>query len=154
MEKNLFEKIGMILKTSISSALNIEIILIFLLLFLFLIFNLKYRRKTVIFFLTTLLCYFLIAFIIAFHEEFFLAVRAFVKKIVEYFYFSPIPVYYFTLFIIECGNASIHINEITEIYQNELTLSYIQVSQLFFFLYLGSCLTRYIYRSYKDKIVK
>ncbi len=191
MQLHFFDKLKLIFKDSFSSVLHVEIIIIFILLFLFLLFNLKYKRKTVSLFLISLLSYFLLSFIIVFHQEFFLAVREIAKKIVEYFYFSPVPIYFltiliasfcliktmltkgytkrhkiisyfllmpifylFTLFIIECDQAKIKMNEITSIYQNELALSCIQISQAILFVYLGSCFARFLYHYAKDKIVK
>ncbi len=191
MELNLFGKIGLILKECFSSFLYIEIIVIFLLLFLFLLFNFKYQRKSVIGLISVLLVYFLFSFVILFHEDFFLALRDIIKKIVQYFYFSPIPIYYltilicavmliktmltkkhskryqivsylflfpifylFTLFVTEASTSQMNINEITDIYQNPFTLSCIQLSQLIFFLYIGSFSLYYLYRKNRDRFVK
>lgn len=186
---NLFEKIGRILSKSFSSVLQIEIIIIFILLFLFLFFNLKYQRKSVNWFLTALLCYFLLSFIILFAQPFFLALREILKKMVEYFYFSPIPIYFltiliasfcfiktmfttrytkrhkllsyllllpifflFVLFVVECSEKKIVINDITSVYQNNLLVAVIQISQGIFFLYLGTCIARRLYHYAKDNL--
>lgn len=186
---NLFEKIGLIIKTCFSSPLHIEIIIIFILLFLFLFLNLKYKRKNVNWFLTALLCYFLISFLVLFWNDFFLALRSILKKVIEYFYFSPIPVYFltilissfcfiktmftkkytkrhklisyllllpifflFVLFVVESYQAKISIHELTSVYQNHVALATIELSQGIFFLYLITCIVRYIYHYVNRKL--
>lgn len=191
MEANLFEKIGIVLKNSTSSILFLEIIVIFAILLLFLLLNLKYQKKQISIFLTIFLLYFLISVGIIFHQELYLATREIVKKIVEYFYFSPIPIYFLTVlivsfclvktmfakgytkrhkilsyllllpilfcfvsFVVVAKSEKIAIHELTAVYQNEVTLSIVQVSQTIFFLYLFTCFFRWLYHYTRDKIVK
>ncbi len=189
MEQTIFEKIETIFHYSTSSFLMLEVLLIFGILFLFLLLNLKYKKKAVSYFISALLLYFLISSLILFGNDFFVAARELLKKCVEYFYFSPIPVYFLTVFlsaicfvrtifkekyskkrkilsyllllpiffffvtfIIVASTNQIEISRLTEVYKNEVALSLIQVSQVFFFLYLGLSLAFYLYHFVNIKL--
>ncbi len=189
MELDFFSKITTIFEYSTQSFLMIEVFLAFFLAFLFLLLNLKYKKKFITYFLPFFLLYVLISSLVIFHQDFFVATKEILKKIVEYFYFSPIPIYFLTVllsflflfrtilaktytkrhkilsyllllpifyffvsFMIVCSENQISLSQITEIYSNQIALSLIQVSQVFFFLYLGTCFFRFLYHFSKRKL--
>ena len=101
MDLGLFDKMKIIFQLLFSSFISIEIVLFFLLLFLLLVFNVKIKNKLVPIILSIFLVIGIIVFCFVFSSYAITCLDSFIMKIMDYYYFPSIIVYFFIfLFIV------------------------------------------------------
>ncbi len=99
MDLNLIEKILTILKMPFQSYLTIEILLIFILLFIFLIYNERRKNKKVKIALSALIIFFFSLLVFYFYEDMVSVLNEIIKTIMRCFYFPNIIFYILTAIV-------------------------------------------------------
>ena len=99
MDLSILEKLLTFITIPFQSFLTIEILLIFILVFIFLIYNEKRHNKKVKIFLTTLIIFFILLLVFYFSEDISIVLSEIIKPLIRSFYFPNIIFYFLTVII-------------------------------------------------------
>ena len=99
MDLSILEKLLTFITIPFQSFLTIEILLIFILIFIFLIYNEKRHNKKVKIFLTTLIIFFILLLVFYFSEDISIVLSEIIKPLIRSFYFPNIIFYFLTVII-------------------------------------------------------
>lgn len=99
MDLSILEKLLSFITIPFQSFLTIEILLIFILVFIFLIYNEKRHNKKVKIFLTTLIIFFILLLVFYFSEDISIVLSEIIKPLIRSFYFPNIIFYFLTVII-------------------------------------------------------
>ena len=99
MDLSILEKLLTFITIPFQSFLTIEILLIFILIFIFLIYNEKRHNKKVKIFLTTLIIFFTLLLVFYFSEDISIVLSEIIKPLIRSFYFPNIIFYFLTVII-------------------------------------------------------
>ncbi len=179
MEMTVIDKIVLIFKYTISSFMGIELFLLSLLLFLFTILNIKKNNK-IVKIISIILCLgFLIGLMIAYRSYAMQSIDSLIQMLLSYLYFPSMVVYFFIILtttiafiftilskkmgkikkIINCIILSISLatkngidlSVVNELYKNETILSFIQISNIIFFLWVEYTCLYHFYKFLEKK---
>ena len=176
MNLSIAEKVGSIFQYLTSSFLAIELFLLCFLFFLFLIINLKYQNKIVHIFLTILFLVFVVLLIVYNSSYVFYCIDFLLKSIMDYIYFPSTAIYFlmyskkigkvkktfnyslfsllyffFFSFVAISYYEQLPLADPVLLYQNNMVLSIVQVSNFIFAFWLLITIFYHLYLFFRKK---
>ena len=145
MNMSLFEKFGIVFKYMFSSFLPIGMFIMSLLLLCILLINVKLKNKYINFAAIGVYIGFALMIKTLFSKK-----MSDVKRIINYVCFS-ILYFLFMSFIVLCVYSGVDIYDTVSLYQNDIILSIVQISNLLFLGWLLITLFYELYQFYKRK---